>query len=176
MAYPSPRQSGEIQALTSMSTLTTKIVSNSLSEEQLIREAVLLTFRKPFPEQWSRLYNLSEKGWQRLLHWLDISGLALYFLDRLVELQRCDVLPPKVLARLQQNLRDNMDRTTGMIAESVAIQQEFQEACLVYATLKGFSLFPDSVSKLELRHQFDLDFLVAEKSVLEAQKILKRQG
>jgi hypothetical protein len=176
MAYPSPRQSGEIQALTSMSTLTTRIVSNSLSEEQLIREAVLLTFCESSPEQWSRLYNLSEKEWQRLLHWLDISGLALYFLDRLVELQRCEVLPPKVLARLQQNLRDNMDRTSGMIAESVAIQQEFQEACLVYATLKGFSLFPDSVSKLELRHQFDLDFLVAEKSVLEAQKILKRQG
>jgi Uncharacterised nucleotidyltransferase len=42
--------------------------------------------------------------------------------------------------------------------------------------LKGLSLFPDSVPKLELRHQFDLDFLVAEKSVLEARKILEHQG
>jgi len=147
-----------------------------MSEEKLIREAVLRTLCDPPLEQWSRLYNLTEKQWQKLLYWMDISGLGLYFLDRMVELRRCDVLPRTVLAQLQRNLRDNMARTNGMIAESVVIQREFQKSCLVYAILKGFSLFPNSVSKLELRHQFDLDFLVAEKSVLEAKKILERQG
>jgi hypothetical protein len=123
-----------------------------------------------------RLHSLSGREWQKLLCWLDISGLALYFLDRMVELKWCDVMPRRVLARLQENLQDNMERTNGMIAESVAIQQEFQRSRLAYAVLKGLSLFPDSVSKLELRHQFDLDFLVAEKSVLEARKILEHQG
>jgi Uncharacterised nucleotidyltransferase len=165
-----------ILAQASMRTLDTKRVSDRLSGEQLIREAVLLAFCDPLPEQCSRLQNLSPKEWQRLLRWLDISGLALYFLDRMVELQLCQVLPRAVLVRLQENLSDNVERTCGMIAESIAIQRQFQEADLAYVTLKGFSLWPYAVSKLELRHQFDLDFLVAERSAPEARQILERRG
>jgi hypothetical protein len=141
-----------------------------------MREAVLLTFCDPPPETCLRLQSLSPKEWKCLLHWLDVSGLALYFFDRVAELQQGDKLPRNVLARLQQNLRENTERTQSMIAESVAIQQEFQKACLSYATLKGFSLSPASVPKPELRHQFDLDFLLAEKSILDARKILERRG
>jgi hypothetical protein len=94
----------------------------------------------------------------------------------MTELQLCDTLPVAVLERLQQNLRDNTARTRSMIAESVAIQQEFQNANLSYAALKGFSLYPISVPKPELRHQFDLDFLVAEKSIAEARRILESRG
>lgn len=159
-----------------MASHTATIASSSLSKEQSIREAVLLSFCDPLPRQCSRLWDLSEKDWRKLLKWLDISGLALYFLDRMAELQLCNLLPPAVLDRLQQNLRNNIDRTHGMIAESVAIQEQFQKACLSYATLKGFSLFPFSTPKSELRHQFDLDFLVAEKSALEARRILERIG
>jgi Uncharacterised nucleotidyltransferase len=156
--------------------LDANFASNPLSREECIREAVLLTFCDPLPEQCYRLQNLSKIEWRKLLNWLDISGLALYFLDRMMELQLCNMLPSGVLARLQQNLRDNTERTRGMIAESVAIQQKFQEACLTYAVLKGFSFCPSSVSKPELRHQFDQDFLVAEKSVVEARRILERRG
>jgi len=159
-----------------MPTLNANIALNPLSKEQSVREAVLLTFCDPLPQQCLRLQNLSEKEWRKLLNWLDISGLALYFLDRMRELQLCNMLPPSVLARLTQNLSDNVERTRGMIDESVAIQQEFQKACLSYATLKGFSLCPSSAPKPELRHQFDLDFLIAEKSAPEARRILERRG
>jgi hypothetical protein len=81
-----------------------------------------------------------------------------------------------VMAHLQQKLHDNVERTRGMAAESVAIQEEFQGAGLLYATLKGFSLCPEPVLKAELRHQFDLDFLVAEESASEARRILERRG
>ncbi len=141
-----------------------------------MREAVLLTFCDPLPQQCAGLHNLSEKEWRKLLNWLDISGLALYFLDRMREIQLSNVLPPSILTRLEQNLRDNAERTRGMIAESVALQQEFQRVCLSYATLKGFSFCPSSVPTPELRHQFDLDFLIAEKDVFEAQRILERRG
>lgn len=141
-----------------------------------MREAVLLTFCDPLPQQCWRLENLSEKEWGKLLIWLDISGLTLYFLDRMTELQLYNMLPPGVLARLEQNLRDNVERTGGMMAESVALQHEFQKAYLSYATLKGFSLCPSSTPKPELRHQFDLDFLIAEKDVFEARGILERRG
>lgn len=155
---------------------TAYLASNPLNSEQLIREAVLLSFCDPLPQCFSRLSNLPEKDWCKLLNWLDISGLALYFLDRMTELQLCNLLPCEVISRLQQNLRDNIDRTHGMVAESVAIQQEFQKACLSYATLKGLSLFPSSTPKPELRHQFDLDFLIAERSAPEARRVLERRG
>ena len=169
-------QSEELQAIASLPPLNPDILSMPFSGEQLLREAVLLTFCDPLPQQCSRLRCLSKREWQKLLRWLDISGLALYFLDRIVQLGLCDWLPADVFARLRQNLIDNTGRTHGMIAESIAIQQEFQEARLSYANLKGLSLWPSSVPKPELRSQFDLDFLVAEEAVQEARNILERRG
>jgi hypothetical protein len=159
-----------------MPTLNPNLASNFLSREQSLREAVLLTFCDPLPAKCLRLQDPTDREWQRLSRWLDISGLALYFLDRLAELQLTELLPSAVRARLQQNLRDNVERTRGMIVESVDIQREFQEAGLLYATLKGFSLCPGSVAKPELRHQFDLDFLMAERSAPKARQILERRG
>jgi hypothetical protein len=94
----------------------------------------------------------------------------------MIELQLCDWLPSVVFARLQQNLMDNTARTSGMIAESTAIQHDFQKAYLSYANLKGLSFWPSSVPKPELRSQFDLDFLVAEDNAAEARRILERRG
>lgn len=159
-----------------MPTPKANVASNALKREERIREAILLSFCEPLPAQCLQLESVSEKEWKPLLKWLDISGLALYFLDRMMELQLGSMLPPRVLARLQENLNDNTQRTRGMIAESVAIQLEFQQACLCYATLKGFSLGPFSVPRPELRHQLDLDFLMAEESAPEARRILETRG
>jgi hypothetical protein len=137
---------------------------------------VLLSFSDPPPKQWLLLQHLSSGEWQKLLNWLDVSGLALYFLNRLVQLDVCDMLPPAVIERLQQNMMDNAGRTHGMIAESVSIQSEFQKAGLSYAILKGLSLCPNSVQRPELRHQFDLDFLVAERDAPTARQILEHRG
>lgn len=122
------------------------------------------------------MLNLSRKEWEKLVHWLDISGLALYFFNRLVELELCDLLPPAIFTHLYLNLIDNTQRTRSMISESIAIQQEFQKAGFIYANLKGLSLCPTSVPKPELRLQFDLDFLVAERFMPEARRILERRG
>jgi hypothetical protein len=159
------------------STLPTDIPHvESLSREQLLRQAVLLLFRDPIPSQCLELFNLSGKEWRRLLYWLDVSGLALYLFDRLFELGLRERMPQPILDRLQQNAIDNAKRTKGMVEESVAIQREFQRAGLSYSVMKGLSLCPDAVSRPELRHQFDLDFLVAEKSISEARLILERRG
>ena len=123
-----------------------------------------------------RLETLSHGEWRRLLRWLDTSGLALYFLDRITELGLSAMLAPAVLARLQQNLADNTERTNSMIAESLTIQRQFQEAGLSYILLKGFTLWPESVSNLALRSQLDLDFLVAESCASQARQILEDNG
>lgn len=129
---------------------------------------------RPFP--CFRWQSLSSAQWRRLLRWLDISGLALYFLDRMTALRRTGCLPAEVLSRLQTNLADNAARTRGLIAESVAIQAGFQAARLRYANMKGLSLVPDSVPRPELRSQFDLDYLVAEESARQARSILENRG
>jgi hypothetical protein len=141
-----------------------------------LRESLLLAFRDPVPAEFARLTHLSRSEWQRLLYWLDTSGLALYFLDRLEELNLLDILPSPVQARLERNRTDNAARMEEMIAECNAIQNRFQAAGLSYAVLKGFSLSPVSVPKLELRSQLDLDFLIAEANVNEARQILEEFG
>jgi Uncharacterised nucleotidyltransferase len=159
-----------------MSTLHTSTSPKPLAKQLQAREAVLLMFCDPLPEQYARLWHLSDHEWQQLLQWLDNSGLALYFLDRILELQLNDLLPRAVMARLQQNLIDNTERIRGMVDESIEIQREFQSANLSYAILKGFSFWPHSVPKLQLRSQLDLDFLVAENSFSQARQILERRG
>jgi hypothetical protein len=146
--------------------------NRQLKGDELIRQTVLRVFGHSFPQDFSLLHALSPRQWRRLLQWLDYSGLALYFLDRLVELQQTSMLPVEVLAGLRRRLDENTVRTRSMTAESIAIQREFQRAGLWYALLKGSSLWPSSVPKPELRSQFDLDFLVAEEDIPEAREIL----
>lgn len=151
-------------------------IDSPISREKRIRQAVLLTFCDRMPAACHRLEQLSRKEWQRLMPWLDTSGLALYLYDRLRELNQTDVLPPDVLARLQRNLSENTARTEGLFAELKALQLAFQSMELSYLVLKGFSLWPHSVSRPELRSQLDLDFLIAAKSVPVARQILESRG
>jgi len=137
---------------------------------------VLLSFCDPDPAISVLLHDLSPKEWKGLMRWLDISGLALYFLDRMTELDWRSLLPFGVVKRLQQNLEDNRERTVGMITESVEIQRLFQSAGITYAVLKGFSLSPNAVPKAELRHQFDLDLLISPQSVAAARDVLEQRG
>jgi len=159
-----------------MSTFPTNPIQHSLRREGQMREAVLLSFCEPLPKECFRLRHLSGRDWRKLLRWLDTSGLALYFLDRMTQLELSDILPSEVLARLLQNLADNTVRSYGMMAEQTAIQRGFQSAALSYAVLKGFSLWPSSLPWPEFRSQLDLDFLVAEKSAATARQILEGRG
>ncbi len=145
----------------------------SLSREKKTREALLLIFCDPIPKECLRLWLLTNSEWRQALHWLDTSGLALYILDRLEQLDLCSILPTFVLARLRRNLADNTVRTAALMSEWAAMQRSFQSAGLSYATLKGFSLWPNSVPRPEFRSQLDFDFLVAENSAPEARRILE---
>ncbi len=159
-----------------MHALAAMTIESPISREERIRQAVLLTFCDRMPAACQGLEQLSRKEWQRLMPWLDTSGLALYLYDRLLELNQADVLPPDVLARLQRNLSENTARTEGLFAELKALHCAFQSMELSYALLKGFSLWPHSVSRSELRSQLDLDFLIAAKSVPVARQILESRG
>ncbi len=150
--------------------------SAALTREQRLRQSVLLSLCQSLPQSCLQLEGLSRHQWQRLLLWLDYHGLALYFFDRLSRTQSLDLLPASVKEALDRRLRENSLRTRSLIAESIAIQREFQDAGLRYVLLKGLSLWPSSFSSPELRSQFDLDFLVAEQDLPRAREILARRG
>jgi hypothetical protein len=145
-------------------------------KQRRIREAVLASFCDPVPPQVDMLSHLSHREWQSLLSWMDVSGLALYFLDRWTPLNQCVALPQAVADRLQQNQHDNALRTRSMMDESLLLQHAFQHAQLSYAVLKGPSLCPVAVPQLQLRHQFDLDYLIAQDHAPEARQLLERNG
>jgi len=180
---PNPVPSNLLTTLRSLSRSDAKPIrlaearpSRSLDRTHQLREAALLVFCEPLPAECQRLWHLTQKEWKDLLYWLDTSGLALYFFDRIAEHGKCEMFPPSVLARLQQNVEDNTERMNSMLAELTAVHLEFQSAGLSYALLKGFSLWPISVPKPQLRSQLDLDFLIAEQSVHRARKILEDRG
>ena len=56
-------------------------------------EAVVTAFHDSAEISAHRLSRLTTRDWQRSYHWLDASGMALYFLDRVESLrQNCGVL------------------------------------------------------------------------------------
>lgn len=147
-----------------------------LSHKQEIRETVLRSFAELCAAQVEKQLQFSCADWKALLPWLDVSGLSLYLFDQLGRLGLLQLVPRPVIMQIERNLLDNTERTRGMIQESVAIQREFQRAGLRYVVLKGISLCPAAVPRPELRHQFDLDYLVSQPSAREAQRILERKG
>ena len=66
-----------------MNALTNNPKRSRLSRKQQMREAVLLSFCDRPAEEPSFLLNLRDGNWEKLLHWLDTSGLALYFYARI---------------------------------------------------------------------------------------------
>jgi Uncharacterised nucleotidyltransferase len=139
-------------------------------------EAVVAAFHDSAEMSAHRLSGLTARDWERSYHWLDASGMALYFLDRVESLHIENHLPPATLERLRGNLADNRQRSSIMLVEFASLNQSFQRAGLVYANLKGFSLSPDSCPRPELRCQLDLDFLIDGTQLDLARNILSKTG
>jgi hypothetical protein len=139
-------------------------------------EAIVAAFHDSPEKSAQRLSGFTARDWQRSYHWLDASGMALYFLDRIASLHIENALPEATLERLRGNLADNRQRSSAMLVEFASLNQSFQRAGLTYANLKGFSLSPESCPRPELRCQLDFDFLMDGTQLDLCRRTLAKTG
>jgi hypothetical protein len=130
----------------------------------------------PFEESLGRLRAFSRRDWQHTLAWLDDSGLALYFWDRLNRFGASDALPAEIGAQLERDLASNQRRLAEMQKEFDSLNRRFEAAGVEYVVLKGFALIPDYCPDAALRTQYDYDYLVHPKSANVAQRTLELAG
>jgi hypothetical protein len=139
-------------------------------------EAVVASFRDSAERSQERFSAIGQRAWDLSYFWLDASGLALYFLNRLETLAIEDSIPVATLKRLEQNLSDNRRRSHAMFAEFASVNRMFQAAGVDYANLKGFTLSPESCPIPALRRQLDFDFLVDGSQLERCREVLAEGG
>src|SRR3954464_655414 len=80
-----------------------------------LKQAVLASFYEPGPSIQARLREFNAREWNRAKYWLDVSGLALYFLERIEAMNLQDCLPESLLLQLRTNLQENRRRTAALL-------------------------------------------------------------
>lgn len=141
-----------------------------------LKEAIIASFVLEPGEACRRLAAFDEADWLSVMWWLDVCGMAIYFLDRAQRIGAGGTIPRRVEASLAQRLKNNCIRMEALRNESHAVAECFASENIPYALLKGITLAPESAPRSELRCQTDLDFLVAERSEQQAIRAIGRLG
>jgi Uncharacterised nucleotidyltransferase len=118
----------------------------------------------------------SIRGWERVLQWLDDTGLSFYFLEQLKRTKHTAIVPSSVLSRLEHNFASNQRRVDSMALRFNEINKQFDHAGVRYEVVKGFSLVPEFCPYASLRYQADFDYLVAHDSLPAARRVLTDAG
>ena len=141
-----------------------------------LKAAVFASFTEPAPSVRARLGEFTTRDWSRAKFWLDVSGLALYFLDRLVALDLQECIPESTLRQLHQDLVDNRERTAAHIQEARKVNTMLRGLNIEFAFLKGLTLPKESVRESALRNQADLDILIRDQDAPVVKTTLQELG
>ncbi len=118
----------------------------------------------------------TEEEWKRGLPWLDRSGVALWFWERLKALGEQDAVPAEIGAQLERNCVDHGARVACMAEEFDSINGLLAKAGIEYAVLKGFALIPNYVPDARWRTSYDYDYLVGAESLARIAPALRNRG
>jgi Uncharacterised nucleotidyltransferase len=143
---------------------------------QDLKDAIVACFTMEGADARGALSSFNEADWLSVMWWLDISGMAIYFLDRARQTGVDAILPRDLEANLAQRLNRNRIRMEALLRESRTLAAWFEGVGVPYVLLKGFTLWPDSVPDPALRCQTDLDFLVEGRRAKLAIHFINRLG
>jgi len=130
----------------------------------------------PVEEHWRALRNFHPRDWETTLDWLNLSGIALAFWDRLQKLGAEDAVPPPVGKSLASNLAQQRQRVAAMTQEFDSLNRQFERAGIEYAAWKGFALIPEYCPDACLRPMYDYDYLISEDAWADAASVLEAAG
>jgi len=123
-----------------------------------------------------QLGQFGERDWDRTLGWLDDTGLALYFRQKLRDTAVVSVVPARVLSGLEKRFAANQKRVAHMARQFEFLNAKFDDAGVRFAVVKGLSLVPQFCPNANLRHQGDFDYLIDNESLSRAQSVLGNAG
>jgi hypothetical protein len=141
-----------------------------------LKEAIVASFANPGDGAVDGLRGFSDADWKSVLWWLDMSGLAIYFLAQSLEIGAANVLPEWMSEDLAQRFSNNRIRTAALRAEACELARCLEDGAVRYALLKGITLTPDAVPDSAMRCQADLDVLVARRNIWQAIHSVQRLG
>jgi hypothetical protein len=145
--------------------------------EAFLKRAILSALRpQPDLAALEALRDCDQAGTKRLLLWLDQSGLALHFLDRLQRERALDLISAYLRLALERRAEQNRLRVDAMLREFRKVNESLASHGVRYCALKGFTLVPEYCGDPFLRHQTDFDFLVDPGSVKDAALALAACG
>jgi len=151
--------------------------SRTTAQARELKGAIVAFFGQSQKSTVEGLGRFSEADWRSALWWLDISGMAIYCLDRACQLQMVErLIPPSIAESLKQRLERNRVRIDALHHEARTLAAWFEGGGVPYALLKGMTLVPESVADCALRCQTDLDFLVPRRSAYHAVHYVRRLG
>jgi hypothetical protein len=135
-----------------------------------------LSFSHDAHDHLNAIGNFSSRDWEHVRQWLEDAGLAFYFLQKLKDTNAAGVVPSPVLSRLERNFASNQARVEDMAHRFNAINNEFNNVGVRYVVVKGFSLVPRFCPLASLRHQGDFDYLLDDRSVPAARRVVVEAG
>ena len=135
-----------------------------------------LSFSSVPDDRLARLCKFRPRDWKDTLGWLDDTGLAFYFLQKIKDSKLTDWVPPWVLSRLEQNFAANQQRVGDMAQRFASLNRRFNDAGVRYAVLKGQSVIPEFCPHPDLRYQADFDYLVDDESLELAKRVVVEAG
>ena len=130
----------------------------------------------PDPAALRALRSAGPREFRALLQWLDHSGLALYFAARLKQTPQWNEASAELRRALDRRAEANTQRTEALLADFRAVSDSLHRHRVPHAFLKGFTLAPAFCPDPNLRHQSDLDVLIAPEFLDEASRAVVACG
>ena len=159
-----------------MNVCSGRIESTRRNRSLRLKTAVFASFTDSASSARALLREFTLRDWTQAKAWLDASGLAFYFLDRVTALGIEECIPGSILEELHKNLEGNRTRVSWFRDEAAALGQSLRELGIEFAFLKGLTLPPESVIRSEFRDQTDIDILVREQYAQAVRGTLEQLG